>query len=244
MRFIGLDLTDPYAKQARRVDVALVDERGHCEFAALPGHDVRRALARMPAGSRKGDILIIDGPLALASPGCRLRECERILATAGKTPDVLPVPGSRPYAGFVRGSVELAMELAGDGWAPAADEVAPATMLEAYPGCSWRALAGRRLPRKTTAEGFRARSLLLLRNGLRFLEAPQTHDQLDAGLCAWLGWTLRHAPERIRLVGPRAFELAGHLREGSILQVGAADRKTFANSSGNVLDGEQSGSRP
>ncbi len=220
MRFIGLDLTDPYAKQPRKVDVALVDERGRCQFAALPGDEVRRALARMSSASRGGDVLIIDGPLGLAAPGCRLRECERMLATAGKTPDALPAPGSGPYAGFVRGGVELAMRLAQDGWAPATDEVATATMLEAYPGCSWPALAGRRLPRKTTVEGFRARADLLSRNGLRFRAAPQTHDQLDAALCAWLGWTLRRAPDRIRLVGPRTFELGGHLREGSILQLG------------------------
>jgi hypothetical protein len=220
MRFIGLDLTDPYAKQPRGVDVALVDERGACEFGALPGDDVRRALARMSSASRMGEVLIIDGPLGLAAPGHRLRECERMLATAGKTPDALPAPGSRPYAGFVRGSVELAMQLAQDGWAPATDEAATATMLEAYPGCSWPALAGRRLPRKTTAEGFRARADLLSRKGLRFRTAPQTHDQLDAALCAWLGWTLRRAPDRMRLVGPRTFELGGHLREGSIVQIG------------------------
>ncbi len=154
MRFIGLDLTDPWARRPRDVDVALVDERGNCEFAALPGDDVRGALGRM-SGPRNGDVLIIDGPLGLAAPGSRLRECERVLATAGKTPDVLPLPGTRPYAGFVRGSVELAMQLNADGWAPAADGVdaASATMLEAYPGCSWRALSGARLPRKTTGGG-------------------------------------------------------------------------------------------
>jgi len=223
MRFIGLDLTDPWARRPRDVDVALVDERGNCEFAVLPGDDVRRALGRM-SGPRNGDVLIIDGPLGLAAPGSRLRECERVLATAGKTPDVLPVPGTRPYAGFLRGSVELAMQLNADGWAPAADGVdaASATMLEAYPGCSWRALSGARLPRKTTGEGFQARALLLSRNGLRFREAPQTHDQLDAALCAWLGWLLRRAPERIRLVGTRTYPRDGHLREGAIVQIGVA----------------------
>src|SRR5438132_14270224 len=122
----------------------------------------------MSSGSRQGDVLIIDGPLGLAAPGCRLRECERILATAGKTPDALPAPGSRPYAGFVRGSVELALQLAQDGCAPATGEVATATMLEAYPGCSWPALAGRRLPRTTTIDGFRERAAALSRSGLRF----------------------------------------------------------------------------
>jgi Protein of unknown function (DUF429) len=218
MRFVGLDLTDPYARQPRKADVALVDERGRCEFTALPGEDVRRALGRI-ATSARGDVLIIDGPLALAAPGARLRECERMLATAGKTPDVLPAPGSRPYAGFIRGSVELAAQLAGDSWAPAGREPASATMLEAYPGCSWRALAGGRLPHKTTCEGIRARAHLLRRNGLRFKETPRTHDQLDAALCAWLGWTVHRAPDRIRLVGRRAFWLDGHLREGAILQV-------------------------
>jgi hypothetical protein len=227
MRFIGVDLTDPYARQPREVDVALVDERGHCEFATLPGNDVRHALERMSSASRSGDVLIIDGPLGLATPGARLRESERALATAGKTPDVLPVPGRRPYAGFVRGSVELAMQLAEDGWAPAVDGLAPAsaTMLEAYPGCSWKVLAGTRLPPKTTREGFLARALLLSHNGLRFRETPQSHDQLDAALCAWLGWTMHRAPHRIALLGRRTFTQEGRLREGAIAQVGACAPK-------------------
>jgi hypothetical protein len=39
MRFIGLDLTDPYAREPRRIDVAVVDEQGNCDFSTSSGDD-------------------------------------------------------------------------------------------------------------------------------------------------------------------------------------------------------------
>jgi predicted nuclease with RNAse H fold len=228
MRFIGLDLTDPYAREPRRIDVAVVDEQGNCHFSTLPGAMTGTSgsgfLEPISAGPNSGDVLIIDGPLGLAEAGAGLRQCERILRTAGKTPDVLPTPGTKPYAGFVRGSVELAARLDADGWIPVVDEVSlpSATMLEAYPGCSWTALAGARLPHKSTRDGLRSRELLLSRNGVRFQRQPQTHDQLDAALCGWLGWTIHREPTRIVLVGRPAFRVGNHLREGAIVQVSAS----------------------
>ena len=106
MRFIGLDLTDPYARRPRCIDVALVDEQGNCEFSTLPGTmtGVSGSAFLEPISARpnSGDVLIIDGPLGLAEAGKGLRQCERTLATPGKTPDVLPTPGTKPFAGFVR----------------------------------------------------------------------------------------------------------------------------------------------
>ena len=208
------------------MDVAVLDASGRCSFASLPAVgaiDVAGWLRDVTSGPRSGDVLVVDGPLGLGEPGAAMRGCERLLAAAGKTPGRLPVPGSRPFAGFVRGSVELAARLWAEGWLPVHDgrDARAATMLEAYPGASWRALAGARLPRKTSVAGRRARVDLLLANGLAFDRDPRTHDELDAALCAWLGWKLHQDPLRVRLVGRPAFRAGGKLREGVIVDVAA-----------------------
>jgi hypothetical protein len=227
MAFLGLDLTDPYAARPRPVDVAVVDRAGRCVLERLPGGaalDVGAWLAPVTTGPGSGDLLVIDGPLALGSPGATMRTCERLLAAPGKTPGELPRPGSRPFAGFVRGSVELADRLVAAGWVPLrdAEERASATMLEAYPGATWRRLAGAPMPGKTTRAGVAARTDLLQRLGLTFPRAPSTHDELDAALCAWLGWQLRCGVLPLELVGLPCREEDGRLREGMILEVADA----------------------
>ncbi len=152
-----------------------------------------------------------------------MRTCERLLGTPGKTPDALPQPRTKPFAGFVRGSVELAERLVEAGWNPIRnpDDLAP-TMLEAYPGATWRKLVAQPLPHKATRAGIAAREALLRGLGLVFSRAPASHDELDAALCAWLGWQLRRVQAAVVVtVGTPCFDRSGRLREGVILDVAA-----------------------
>src|SRR5204862_3961156 len=152
MRFIGLDLTDPYAKRPRPVDVAVLDVQLRCEFLRIPWSALSDGalsgleLDQVAGGPLSGNVLVIDGPLALATTGRSTRECERAVGTPGHTGDTLPTPGTRPFAGYIRGSVEVARTLTAAGWrAAGANNIESATMLEAYPGAAWAAL-GSQLP--------------------------------------------------------------------------------------------------
>ena len=212
------------------VDVAVVERRGrvHFEQWAWPAADEARgldpkALVRaFPMGP--GDVVVVDGPQALAQSGARVREAERLLRAPGRTPDVLPLPGA-PFAGFVRGGVLLFAALHRRGGVQLLDLDEPgmkdARLFEAYPGATWRRLGVEKLGKKNTPEGRKARRERLEAEGLRFSgsELP-THDELDAALCAWLGWLTRTAPGRVQAVGaPLWKDAEGWLREGRILDV-------------------------
>ncbi|MFY0582497.1 hypothetical protein ACN28S_56845 [Cystobacter fuscus] len=144
MRFLGWDLSDPFARRPRAVDVAVVDLHGRVDFEqrewpAPDGEgrlDPEALVAAFPVGP--ADVVVVDGPQALARPGERVREAERLEA-----------------------------------------------------------------------------------EGLRFPGAGlPTHDELDAALCAWLGWLTRTAPERVHAVGlPLWRDAEGWLREGRILDI-------------------------
>jgi hypothetical protein len=230
VRFLGWDLSDPFARRPRAVDVARVDEHGGVDFEqwVWPVPDGERWLdaealvAAFPVGPE--DVVVVDGPQALARPGFHVREAERLLRAPGRTPDVLPVPGL-PFSGFVRGSVLLFAALHRlrglallDLDTPAAHE---ARLFEAFPGATWRGLGGSKLPKKETPEGRLRRRELLEQGGLRFSGTRlPTHDELDAALCAWLGWLLDREPSRVRAVGlPLWKDTEGWLREGRILDV-------------------------
>ncbi len=232
MRFLGLDLTDPFSRHPRPVDVAEVDARGLVRFSEVSWPSVqpggwlsREALcASFPVGPE--DVCVVDGPHALARPGARVREAERLLRAPGRTPDVLPEPGP-PFHGFMRGSVLLFAVLRSShgGALPLLDvdtpDVRRARLFEAFPGATWRTLAVDKLGAKASPEGRAQRKALLEAEGLRFLsgELP-THDALDAALCAWLGWLTRSAPECVRAVGTPAWvDSEGWLREGRILDL-------------------------
>lgn len=225
-RFVGWDLTDPFARVPRPVDEAVLDAKGHVRFSqrVWPRADARHGLdpqalrEAFPVGP--GDVVVVDGPQALANPGTRVRDAERRLRAPGRTPDVLPLPGA-PFAGFVRGSVLLFAALRG--LAPLLDLDAPepshARLFEAFPGATWRTLAVEKLGGKATPEGRARRQALLEAEGLRFVDGgPCTHDQLDATVCAWLGWLTRTRPGDITAVGlPLTRDPDGTLREGRIL---------------------------
>jgi hypothetical protein len=72
-----------------------------------------------------------------------------------------------------------------------------------------------------------ARERLLSQAGLTFVRRPTSHDQLDAALCAWLGWRLHRDPASVDLVGERLFRDGEVLREGVILQVAQGPEEPF-----------------
>ena len=230
-RFVGWDLTDPFARSPRPVDEAVLDSRGHVRFSqrlwpradahhGLDPHALVEAFAVGPA-----DVVVVDGPQALANPGARVREAERRLRAPGRTPDVLPLPGA-PFAGFVRASVLLFSALHTHARVPLLDvdtpELSHARLFEAFPGATWRMLAVEKLlGAKATPEGRARRQTLLEAAGLRFVDGvPCTHDQLDATVCAWLGLLTRTRPGAVTAVGlPLTRDADGTLREGRILDL-------------------------
>lgn len=218
-RYLGADLTDRYAKGRRPIDVCGLtpdsDGRLHAEFWQwswdAPDSPLQiDALLPELHGAR---LTLIDGPQALAMPGQTMRDCERKLAAAGKTPDSLP--RSSPYAGFIRSSLEFFAALASTGLHP------NTPIGETYPGALWKRL-GTGLAKKSSREGRRQRRELLERLEVRGLTELPSHDRLDACLCAllaaahhrpwpglatvWTGLPLRQLPD-------------GSLREGQILSV-------------------------
>jgi NAD(P) transhydrogenase len=222
--FMGVDLTDPRAKTVRPATVALMDRWRRIRLSTWTPDPEGRGLVPDEVAA-DGFLLALDGPQGLARPGRRLRAAERLLRTAGKTPDAAPRTG--PYAGFLRGSAELFAALRRSGLgllgeAPAEDTV----LMEIYPADIWARLAkGRRLPPKKTPAGLRVRWELLRSEGVE-LESRRpldptdvTHDQLDAAAAAFAAYLW--ATGRARLVGepPMWDAAAGCLREGYIVSL-------------------------
>lgn len=161
-------------------------------------------------------VVAIDGPQGLAKNGAKLRECERLLGAPGKTPDHLPVPDGTPFAGFIRGSVELFRELVKR--LPLVQDPGDISsrLIEVYPGAAWPVLAGERLRKKTTKEGRRLRKQTLQARGVRFPSGLPTHDELDAALAGYIAW--RFTRGEAVCEGSRPFYDGGFLREGYIVQ--------------------------
>lgn len=198
------------------------DERHWPPLERDGGLDAQALAADFPVAPE--EVLVVDGPQALAKPGARVREAERLLRAPGRTPDVLPVPG-KPFCGFARGSVLLFAALRNTGRLELLDvdvaEVSQARLFEAFPGATWPRPGVGKLGKKSSPEGRAQRRERLEAEGLRFPSgALPTHDQLDAALCAWLGGLTRSAPQRVHAVGaPLWVDSAGWLREGRILDV-------------------------
>lgn len=224
--FVGLDLTDPFSRVPRGIDIALVTEGGEVDFDLLAWHpgvpprfaDLADEIARR--FPRSEHFLVIDGPQALATPGNSRRRCEALTRTPARTPDALPEADGRPFAGYVRGSVLLWRELMRSGWivAEELDQIRPGRMAEAFPGDAWRRLSPHRLPSKATVPGREARLALLRQLGLGLPASLfPSHDQLDSALCAALGYWPRNGVRSVELVGEPLRMKDDALREGYIL---------------------------
>jgi predicted nuclease with RNAse H fold len=66
-------------------------------------------------------------------------------------------------------------------------------LIEVYPGAAWPVIAGYTLPKKRLLSGRQSRYVVLLKKGIKFhpdytVEAPPTHDQLDAAMAAYTAY--------------------------------------------------------
>ncbi|PYC22004.1 hypothetical protein DMO17_16265 [Aquipseudomonas alcaligenes] len=217
--YLGADLTDRYAKGRRPIDVCGLtpDAAGqfHAEFWQWhwDAPELPVQVDSLLPELRGARLTLIDGPQALALPGQTMRDCERKLAAAGKTPDAPPCSG--PYAGFVRSSLELFAALAHAGLRP------NTPIAETYPGAVWKRL-GTGLAKKSSHDGRRQRRELLERMGVRGLTELPSHDRLDACLCALLAAAHHRPRPGLATVWsglPLQQDSGGSLREGQILTV-------------------------
>ncbi len=252
MIFVGLDLTSAFARQPRAIDVAVLDDALTCRFALARWPAAAQVTARDVAALRgmlstaiddeAPQVWAVDGPQGLATVGQKMRHCERLLGTPGKTPDTLPAAasGGRPFGDYIRSSVDLFASLIA---APADHQLAGlgtglsnSSLYETFPGSDWRVLAGQGLPHKESNAGRAARRLLMSGLGVRGLPTLPTADENDALACAYLAWCTRHAPTVVELRGVPPVHAAGELREGYILHaakvpnanVTASDRDVVA----------------
>jgi hypothetical protein len=196
---VGIDLTDSYARTPRAVDVATLDaQTGQVVFDEFewppegPGWAVEVARVVSSLGRDK-TVFIVDGPQALARMQNNTRLVERYLRTPGHTPWQVPDPRARPFAGYIRTSINFfsALVTAGFSLAELANAENSANMFEAYPGAVWPLWhrCPEPLQSKSTVAGRNQRRAILESVGCNFSNSGElTHDQLDAGVCAALGW--------------------------------------------------------
>jgi predicted nuclease with RNAse H fold len=189
--YIGADLTDRYSRACRCIDVCGLSSMENNKLAATfwlwQWDAAPEALDVSVVSSeiRAAKAVMFDGPQGLATRGQDLRACERQSAAVGKTGDDLP-PLSRPFAGFIRSSLDIFAALK-----QAGIQVGPASFLdgvsEVYPGHIWTLLSGRRaLTNKSTEQGRIARKKILEAFGVAELPPMPTHDQNDACVAALL----------------------------------------------------------
>ncbi|MEE8518607.1 MAG: DUF429 domain-containing protein [Dehalococcoidia bacterium] len=221
--FIGLDLADPHAAKKRPSDVAVLDPAMHCTFdqwvyredgsGIIPGRALGRAF-----------VLAVDGPQGLAGdPEAIMRDSERLVNAPGHTPYELPKSGT-PYAGLIKGSVELFYKLvmSGSRFRLLGMEGVPPTdanLIEVFPGGAWKVVAGRPLPTKRHLEGRQVRFELLRSMGITFDsdDLPST-DQLDAAMAAWIAYCFDQGDAKVEGKPPSLDEEAGAVREGYVVQ--------------------------
>lgn len=224
VEYLGIDLSDRYAKNRRPNDVCGLTSIGGNKLSAAfwlwewPEREQRLNVSEIAKEIGAAKSTMIDGPQALASTGNILRACERACGAAGKTPDTLPLLG-KPFAGFVRSSVELFGALSA-----AEFLVSPSQFIggisEVYPGDIWYRLVGRTIPKKSTHEGRRARKLILQALGLIGLPELPTHDQNDACISALMAAAADGKVGGVCVHGiglPLARDPVGTLREGPIV---------------------------
>ena len=220
--YIGLDLTDLSKHPARAVDYAILDESLECSFGQW---HYRGSLEDIipPIVQNNPFVMAIDGPQGLAgTPGARMRVAEKKLGTPGKSP--YGSPHSGPFAGYVRGSVHLFRQLALEDprfilCGLEGSNGCKANLIEVYPGHAWQQMSGRKLSKKTSAEGRGERMHIVEHCGVTLPDRNlPTHDQLDAAIAAWTAY--RYVQGRVHLHGhPPFFDSAADIiREGYIVE--------------------------
>ena len=224
--FIGLDITDLSNDTPRPSDGAVLDADLRCEFFVWDsGKGDSGIIPPAVAGHRF--LLAIDGPQGLAGwEGAKSRKSEHAVGgTPGHTRYEMPVPGSTPYAGLIRGSVKLFSRLIRPsqpfrllGLDGVSDD--EATLMEVYPHAGWSALADSMpLPNKTTRAGRQARHDLLSAQGVQFPDSGlPTHDQLDAAMAAWTAYRFATGHATKEGAAPWLDPEHGVIREGYIVQ--------------------------
>jgi NAD(P) transhydrogenase len=218
--FVGIDLTDPFARTSRPVTLALMDRWRRVRFVTWTYDPTGERMIPEHVAA-EGFVVAIDGPQGLAARGRAMRQAERVLRAPGKSGEALAGAG-KPYAGFIRGSVELfgALRKSGLGLLGEAPWETTA-LLEVYPGDTWPKWAGRRPPKKSLPAGRRARYDILREHGLELPVGCDavTHDQLDAAAAALLAylWATGNARE---FGDPPLWDAeTGCIREGIIVSV-------------------------
>jgi hypothetical protein len=222
--YLGIDLTDRYANRSRAIDV--------CGLTCVDSNRLSAAfwqwewshpkekvdISKIAEEVRTARSTMVDGPQGLASTGKALRACEKECGAVGKTPDTLPLLG-RPYAGFIRSSVELFSAFAQAGF-----QVSPigfiAGVSEVYPGDIWHRLIRRVIPKKSTGVGRRARKLILEALGVTNLPDLPTHDQNDACISAVLAAAADDKVNGMTVRGiglSLAMDASGTMREGPLV---------------------------
>jgi hypothetical protein len=223
--FIGIDLSDPFAKNKRPCTRATIGTNLDCIFDEWE-YDLTGNQIVPDKISTTQFILAIDGPQGLAgNPECTMRLSERKLGTAGKSPYTFP-PIGQPYAGFVQGSVKLfhllsksqCFQLYGLN-----SGKLKTNLIEVYPGAAWPVIAGQRLEKKRFLGGRRSRYDVLSKIGIKFsskytTEVPPTHDQLDAAIAAYTAYLFTTGKTMEYGQNPFYDEKFGILREGLIIQ--------------------------
>ncbi len=223
--FIGIDLSDPFAKRKRPCTRATIGTNLNCIFDEWEYAPTGNQIVPDKIPPRQF-VIAIDGPQGLASnPERTMRLGERILGTAGKSPYVFRSIG-QPYAGFVQGSVKLfyslyksqRFQLYG-----LEDEKIGANLIEVYTGAAWPIIAGHRLRKKKLLAERQFRYELLMRIGIKFspeytIKVPTTHDQLDAAIAAYIAYLFTIVKTTACGQNPFEDERFGVLREGLIVQ--------------------------
>ena len=211
--FVGVDLTDPFAVDARPVVLAIMDRWRRVRFATwtyspdgagmLPG-DVER----------DGFVVAVDGPQGLPQEGKKARACELKLKNH-VIADGIP-HGSLKLFNVLRSEFKKAdLNLCGEGsWEKCA-------LLETEPDDLFARWLGKELMKKTTPQGRRQRFDILRGFGIDLPVDSEaiTHDQLDAVASAF-GAYLWSQKETKQLGDAPVWDAkANTLREGFIISV-------------------------
>jgi hypothetical protein len=223
--YLGVDLTDRYAKSCRDIDVCGLRRAENGTLTASfwvwrwdagPGALDVTAIANELSAARAA---MLDGPQGLATAGESLRACERCSAAAGKTPHMRPQPMGRPFAGYICSSLDIFAELKHAG-----TNISPSRFLggvsEVYPAHIWKILAGRPLAKKSTLKGRAERKRILEDLGVSGLPERPTHDQNDACVAALLAAAADGAVPDISAEGigsPLSADPDGTMREGQMV---------------------------